>query len=132
ETMPGMVVNTLPLRIDLGGRPAFEDLVRRVHEVVVQAHAAQDVPLSALVERLAPPRDASRSPLFQAMFSFHDTPLPDFDVAGLRATVLERHNGSAKSDLNVIAIPRGESITLIWEHAADLFRDDTMRRMVER
>ena len=143
EQMIGMVVNTLPLRIDLSGRPDFDDLAGRVHATIGRAHEWQDVPLDRLVDAVSPPRDPSRNPLFQVMFSFHDSQIPDLDFAGLHAAVLERHNGSAKTDINVVVIPRAEQraghgvgdgeapISLIWEYASDLFDAPTMRAMVE-
>ncbi|MEU9507475.1 amino acid adenylation domain-containing protein [Micromonospora sp. NPDC048170] len=141
ERMIGMVVNTLPLRVDLSGRPGFTDLVRRVHTRAARAYEWADVPLDRLVEAVDPVRDPSRNPLFQAMFSFHDSPMPRLNFAGLTGTVLERHNGTAKTDLNVVVLPRAEQhagqghrddtapITLIWEYATALFDASTMRRM---
>ncbi len=142
ESMLGMVVNTLPLRIGLAGEPSFAALAARVQQVALEAHAWQDVPLERVVDALALTRDPSRNPLFQVMFSFHDSPVPDLEMAGLRGTLLERHNGSAKNDLNIVGIPRAEQrvgrerrdeddlITLIWEYATDLFDASTMSRMV--
>ncbi|MFL4951233.1 amino acid adenylation domain-containing protein [Streptomyces sp. MMS24-I31] len=142
EQMMGMVVNTVPLRIDLSGRPDFDALVRRVHDTVGRAHEWQDVPLDRLVDALALPRDPARNPLFQVMFSFHDSQIPDLDFLGIRGSVLELHNDSAKTDINVVVIPRAEqraghgvddddaAITLIWEYATGLFDPETMRRMV--
>ncbi|SCL25713.1 amino acid adenylation domain-containing protein [Micromonospora pallida] len=141
ERMIGMVVNTLPLRVDLSGRPGFTELVRRVHSRAARAYEWADVPLDRLVEALDPVRDPSRNPLFQTMFSFHDSPMPLLSFAGLTGTVLERHNGTAKTDLNIVVLPRAEQragrghrdddapITLIWEYATALFDSSTMRRM---
>ena len=142
EQMIGMVVNTLPLRVDLSGRPDFHELSARVHATASRAHEWQDVPLDRLVEAMSPVRDPARNPLFQVMFSFHDSQIPDLGFAGLHGTVLERHNDSAKTDLNVVVIPRAEQraghgvgddaapITLIWEYATDLFDPATMRTMI--
>ncbi|MFI9646313.1 amino acid adenylation domain-containing protein, partial [Streptomyces sp. NPDC052040] len=142
ERMLGMVVNTLPLRIDTSGSPAFADLRRRVHGVLVDTADWQDVPLDRLVEAVAPPRDPSRNPMFQAMFSFHNAAVPDLRFGGLEGTIRERHNGSAKMDLNIVVVPRAQQrsglaenddhdrITLIWEYATSLFDEDTMQRMV--
>ncbi|MGW5255533.1 amino acid adenylation domain-containing protein [Streptomyces sp. NPDC004012] len=142
ERMLGMVVNTLPLRLDTSGSPGFGELRSRVHDVLVDTADWQDVPLDRLVETLAPPRDPSRNPLFQAMFSFHNAAVPDLRFGGIEGTVLERHNGSAKMDLNIVVVPRAQQrtgqdedpdddrITLIWEYATSLFDEDTMRRMV--
>ncbi|MCB1056588.1 MAG: amino acid adenylation domain-containing protein, partial [Acidobacteria bacterium] len=146
EAMPGMVVNTLVLRADLAGRPSFAEVVDRVRRGALEAWAYQSVPLEKLVAEIAPDRDLSRNPLFQVMFSFHDSPVPDLELdlpAGeLRGTVLERHNGSAKNDLNVVVIPRAEQrvgraprpsdreIVLIWEYSTDLFDEATIERMI--
>ncbi len=143
EPMIGMVVNTLPLRVRLDGSPSFADLVGRAHQTIGRAHQWQDVPIDRLVGTTAIPHDPSRNPVFQAMFSFHDSLVPDLRFAGLSGSVRERHNGSAKTDLNVVVIPRAEQqaghgvgddeapITLIWEYATDLFDERTMRAMVE-
>ena len=142
ERMMGMVVNTVPLRADLTGEPGLDTVVRRVHEMIGRAQQWQDMPLDRLVEVLNLPRDPARNPLFQVMFSFHDSKLPELDFAGTRGTLLERHNGSAKTDLNVVVIPHAEQqaghgvagddtpITLIWEFATDLFDASTARAMV--
>ncbi|MBO4208789.1 non-ribosomal peptide synthetase, partial [Micromonospora echinofusca] len=141
ERLIGMVVNTLPLRVDLSGRPGFTELVRRVHTRAATAYEWADVPLDRLVDALEPVRDPARNPLFQTMFSFHDSPMPQLAFAGLTGSVLERHNGTAKTDLNIVVLPRAEQhaghghrddaapITLIWEYATALFDEQTMRRM---
>ncbi|HEX9548470.1 MAG TPA: amino acid adenylation domain-containing protein, partial [Acidimicrobiales bacterium] len=142
EQLIGMVVNTLPLRLDASARPGFDELLGRVHETTTRAYDWQDVPLDRLVTALGLARDNSRNPLFQVMFSFHDSPVPEVDFAGATGTVLERHNGSAKADLNIVVIPRAEQrvgrtprddaapITLIWEYATALFDETTMHQMV--
>ncbi|MFF5146366.1 amino acid adenylation domain-containing protein [Streptomyces sp. NPDC013157] len=142
ERLIGMMVNTVPLRVRLEDDPTFRQLLARVHDTAVEGYAWQDVPLQKLVKAVAPARDLSRNPLFSAMFSFHDSAVPDLDFAGLRGEVRMEHNGSAKADLNIVAIPRAEqrvgkrpsseddALTIIWEYATDLFDADTMRSMV--
>lgn len=132
EQLLGMIVNTLPLRLDLAGRPGFAELTRRVRDTTVEADTWQDVPLDRLVDRLGVERDLSRNPLFDTMFSFHDSPMPELSLGGLRGELTYRHNGSAKADLNVVAVPTGpHDTTLIWEYATDLFDSGTAVRMVE-
>ncbi|WP_428936070.1 amino acid adenylation domain-containing protein [Streptomyces sp. ACT015] len=142
ERLIGMMVNTVPLRVRLEDDPTFRQLLQRVHSTAVEGYAWQDVPLQRLVKAVAPARDLSRNPLFSAMFSFHDSAVPDLDFAGLRGEVRMEHNGSAKADLNIVAIPRAEqrvgqrpsseddALTIIWEYATDLFDAETMRSMV--
>ncbi|WP_433333365.1 amino acid adenylation domain-containing protein [Spirillospora sp. CA-294931] len=142
ERSLGMFVNTVVLRCDLGGDPTFRELVQRVRDVVLDAEAGQEFPFTELIRLLNPERDATRSPLIQVMFSSNDTPMPDLDFAGSAGTLFERANGSAKTDLNVVMIPRAQSrmggsdriddrITLLWEYDTDVFESPVMREMLD-
>ncbi len=143
EPLVGMMVNTVVLRTQMSGRMPFTELLHQVQSAVVDALAWSDTPVDAVIDAIGPHRDPSRTPLFQIMFSFHDSAVPDVDFGGLTGAVTERANGSAKSDLNVVVVPRAaqrigreprpedDDLSLIWEHSTDLFDPDTMSRMVE-
>ncbi|MCI0362343.1 MAG: amino acid adenylation domain-containing protein [Phycisphaerales bacterium] len=72
ESMLGMILNNVVLRVDLSGDPDFRELLRRVQQVTLAAYANQDVPFDQVVRALDQTRDPSRNPLFQVMFSFHE------------------------------------------------------------
>ncbi|MBR7832551.1 amino acid adenylation domain-containing protein [Actinospica durhamensis] len=141
ERVVGMLVNTLPLRIDLTGDPAFGELVERVQAVVADGLAWQDIPLQYLIKELMLERDLSYNPLFSTMFSFHDSAVPDLEFGGLTGEFEIQHNGSAKADLNIVVMPRAEQrlgrprreedqdIKVVWEYATDLFTAESMGRM---
>ncbi|HEY1919291.1 MAG TPA: condensation domain-containing protein, partial [Streptosporangiaceae bacterium] len=142
EPLLGMIVNSVVLRTRVRGELSFEDLLAQVHGTVVDALAWSDTPVDAIIDAIRPTRDPSRTPLFQVMFSFHDSAVPDLDFGGLTGAVTERSNGSAKSDLSVVVVPRAaqrlgrdpkpedDDLNLIWEYATDLFDEATMSRMV--
>ena len=143
EGMIGMVVNTLPLRGELGGNPTFRQLLGRVRELTLEVYAHQDMPFERLVRELQPERQLGRNPLFQIMFNFHDAGVPDLEFGGLEVKFLVRGNRSAKMDMNVIVVPRGEQrvglaereadrrALLHWEYSTDLFDRPTILRLVD-
>jgi amino acid adenylation domain-containing protein len=126
ERLIGMTVNTVALRCDLGDDPTVRELVARVRAAAIDAYANADAPFDAVVDAIGPPRDPGRSPLIQALFSFHDAPRPPGGWSGLEVKVAEGiPNGTAKADLNVIGNAREDgSLSFSWEHS-DLI-DDAM------
>ncbi|MBG1264987.1 non-ribosomal peptide synthetase [Nostoc sp. WHI] len=145
EKLIGMIVNNLVLRTDLSGNPTFRELLGRVRQVTLEAYSNEDLPFDKVVEVLKPIRNLSHNPLFQVMFSFHDSPMPDLSLPGLDISLHEPiSNKSAKFDLDLLVIPRSEQrvqngsktgakgITLVLEYNSDLFDAATIQRMLEQ
>ncbi|MFL6199419.1 MAG: amino acid adenylation domain-containing protein [Thermoanaerobaculia bacterium] len=125
----GLFVNTVVLRADLAGEPAFAALVARVREDALAAYAHQDLPFDKLVDALAPARDLSHAPLFQAMLSLMDVPLPALDLPGLAARAEEVEAGVAKLDLTLELAPADGGLAGSVEYSADLFDPTTAQRL---
>ncbi|HEV2855086.1 MAG TPA: amino acid adenylation domain-containing protein [Thermoanaerobaculia bacterium] len=131
EPIVGMMVDNVVLANDLSGEPSVRELLRRSWRLALETAARQDIPFDLVVEAVQPERDLAYNPLFQASFSFHDSPFPGLAFPGLEAKLTEGiANGSAKFDLNAIGIPRDERITLLWESASALFDRSTALRMM--
>jgi amino acid adenylation domain-containing protein len=86
EGLAGSFINMLPLRARLSGDVSFRELLATVKASVERGRAHQEYPFSLLVERLLPTRDASRSPLFQAMIMLQRTPREELTSFFLRTT----------------------------------------------
>ncbi|QHG18506.1 non-ribosomal peptide synthetase [Nostoc sp. ATCC 53789] len=136
EQLIGMIVNNLVLRTDLSGNPTFRELLDRVRQVSLEAFANEDLPFDKVVEVLKPIRNLSYNPLFQVMFSFHDSPRPDLTLPELNITTnVALSNKSTKFDLDVVLIPqhgRDKGISVIWEYNTDLFDAATIQQMAEQ
>jgi amino acid adenylation domain-containing protein len=132
EDLIGFFVNTLALRIDLSGDPAFGELARRVREMALGAYAHQDMPFDRLVDELRPERDLSRAPVFQVTLALQNFPFPHLDLAGLSLSPLELDLGRARYDLSLFLLPRPgrEGVLAQLEYAADLFDAATVRRLL--
>ena len=75
ESTVGFFVNMLPLRSDLRGEPSFLQLIERTNTALLGALEHEAYPFSAIVRDINPPRDASRSPLFQVSCTFEKAQL---------------------------------------------------------
>nr|APD72097.1 non-ribosomal peptide synthetase 5 [Streptomyces sp.] len=128
EPLVGFFVNTVVLRTDLSGRPAFGTLVDRVREVVLGAFDHQEVPFEKVVERLRPERDLSRNPLFQAMVDVQESTEAGIGLPGLETADFTLPWGSAKFDLTATFVIRPDRFALNVEYAADLFDPQTATR----
>jgi len=126
----GFFVNTLVMRTDLSGKPSFRQLLAQVREVALGAYAHQNLPFEKLVEKLQPERNLSRSPLFQVMFVFQNTPRQPWELPGLTITALEVHSGTSKFDLTLALEETSEGIKGGIEYNTDLFEAATITRMV--
>ncbi|HXO22566.1 MAG TPA: amino acid adenylation domain-containing protein [Thermoanaerobaculia bacterium] len=133
EGLIGFFVNTLVLRADLSGGPGFGDLLQQVRETTLGAYAHQDLPFEKLVEELRPERALSHSPLFQAMLTLQNAPLPAPRVAGLAMIPFEVAGDGAKFDLTLRFVEaEGGGLTGQLEYARDLFDAPTMARFLGR
>jgi amino acid adenylation domain-containing protein/non-ribosomal peptide synthase protein (TIGR01720 family) len=131
EPLIGCFVNTLPLRVDLGGSPGFAELLARVRGVTLDAYAHQDVPFERLVEALRPGRDLSSTPVYQVMFDLLNTPPWDLRLAGLETALLDVGWETAKFDLTLSMVEDGCELRAALEYNSDLFDRTTIQLLAE-
>ncbi|MFB8753789.1 amino acid adenylation domain-containing protein [Streptomyces parvulus] len=122
ERLIGFFANTLVLRTDTGGDPAFSELVARTRETVLGAHLHQGLGFDRLVRELRPERDTSRNPLFQVSFTLQNATVGSGGAGALRVVPEPVGQGTARFDLavQVTEVP-GEGLDLWAEYATDLF-----------
>jgi len=132
EGLIGLFLNTLTLRTDLSNTPSFNEVVKRVREVTLDAYTYQDLPFEKLLEELQPKRDLSRSPLFQVffnMFNFADTKI---EMADLKIELLAPPAVLSKFDLTLYVEDWENEIKLDLVYNADLFEANRMAEMMEQ
>src|SRR5205085_4936885 len=105
-------------------------LLTRVREVCLGAYAHQDLPFEQLVAILQPPRDLSRSPLFQVMFVLQNTPRPTQGPAGLSLSSLPVDSRIVKFDMTLTLIEAEQGLLGSLEYNTDLFDSTTITRML--
>jgi amino acid adenylation domain-containing protein len=101
EDLIGCFINTLALRTDLGGNPSFLELLGRVRKVAMDAYTHQDMPFEKLVEELQPERNLSRSPVFDVLFNFINTPTFAWEIPGLSVKSLKLNQPESKFSMTL-------------------------------
>ncbi|MFH8386840.1 amino acid adenylation domain-containing protein [Kitasatospora sp. NPDC018058] len=129
ESVIGFFVNTVPVRMDLTGRPSFAELLRRTAQQLLADLAHQDVPFDRLVEALRPDRTQGGLPLFQVMFATEPADEP-LTLGACRGEELAVPVTFAKSDLDAGFQEVGEDFRLSLTGPADLLTPDSTRRML--
>ncbi len=126
EALIGFFVNVLPLAADVRGDPSLRQLVGRVRETTLRAHADQGLPFDRLVAELKPQRTLGATPLVQVMFLFQSFPRQPLDLAGLSVRPLEDAAVTSRFDLLLIAEPTEADIRGAWIYRTELFDPATV------
>lgn len=133
EPLVGLFTNTLVLRTDLGGDPAFlGELVPRVQETALAAYEHQELPFQQLVEALAPPRDPGRHPLVTTMFGLSVVPGGGMRLGELTVTPRELPATHTGLELDLRLRDEGERLAGRLIHSTDVFDPGTAEDLVER
>ena len=133
ESVIGLFVNTLPLRVRLEEDPGVGKLLEQVKVSVVEAYSNQDVPFEQIVEAVQPVRSLSHSPLFQTTLSFDTTPgSKELRLPGLTLSPLERPHAAAPFDVSLLLTDGGERLESHLVYASALFDPTTAQRMLEQ
>jgi non-ribosomal peptide synthetase component F len=128
EGLIGFLVNTVALRMDLGGRPTVKQLLGRVKGQVLGAQEHQDMPFEQVVEQVRPERSLGHSPLFQVILVWNTGEMK-MELAELEVELLPlAEQRVAKFDLTLYLREAGGKITGRLEYAKALWE----RRTVER
>ncbi|CAM5334561.1 non-ribosomal peptide synthetase [Streptomyces fumanus] len=127
DPLIGLVTNTVVVRADTSGDPAFRDLLARSRTAALAALDHQDLPFDRLVEVLNPPRRPGRHPLFQVMLALQNNEPAVLRLDGTRTRLRPTATGTAKFDLFVDVLERHtpdgtpDGLTLHLEYATDLY-----------
>ena len=133
----GYFDNPVPLRVDMSGQPTFREVVRSARATVLEAFDHQAYPFPMIVDRVQPPRDPGRSPLFDAMFVLRKSPVSDLQrltqlaMGGAGAlldlgdefcaTSLDLGRRVSQLDLTLAVTEEGGELFASWEYNTDLF-----------
>jgi hypothetical protein len=125
----GFFVNELVLRTDLSGDPSFRELLRQVRRTAIEAFNHQELPFQWLVEELKPPRDPSRTPVYQVVFDLHNIPMT-LEFQGVALGPMRLPLRPAKYDLTLFISESPRDLYALLEYNTDLYDRSTAQRFL--
>jgi amino acid adenylation domain-containing protein len=133
QSLLGYFSNTLAVRCDLSGDPAFSELLARVKTTMLEAQIFQELPFEKVVEVLNPERAQSHSPIFQVLLGFENAPSKAPTLGGASLHVLPVPGWEwSRFDLSIVLGEEHDgSLRVDVEYATDLFDAATIARLVE-
>jgi amino acid adenylation domain-containing protein len=130
EDVIGFFVNTLVLRTSVAGDPEFTELLDRVRTTVLDAFANQDIPFEQLLSELNVARDMSRTPIFQAFFTFQDVSNRISLLGDIPYEQIHVHAPVSPTDISLWVKETGDGLTGGLDYSTDLFEQPTMARFL--
>jgi FkbH-like protein len=124
----GCFINYLVLRTRLAPEDSFRELLGRVRETTLNAHAHQDLPFEQVVAAVQSERRAGNNPLLQIVLNVYDARLPELSLPGLQVEQLEVKLGTGSElDLRMVDTERG--LVGAFRYDAALFDAETVEQL---
>src|SRR6185295_2658829 len=103
-----------------------------LRDTTLGAYTHQELPCEKLIDELKPPRDLSRTPLFQVFFNMLNLPSPTLQLPGLTLTPVGLAEAPAKFDLTGYAAEKGDRLELDFVYDAGLFDAARMEELLRQ
>ncbi|HEV7271206.1 non-ribosomal peptide synthetase [Pseudoxanthomonas sp.] len=129
DDVMGFFVNILPVRVQVDPDMPFTALVARVRSAVLDCFSHPDVPLEQLVQALGVPRDPSRPPVYQSVFSFQDIRDRKTTWGGLRYEHVMLPHHTANQDLALWCFEDADGLAADLNYNADILSPASGRRL---
>lgn len=130
DRLVGHCVNLLPLRSFPKGDLSFADYLKQRKGELFDAYEHQRLTFGSLLRKLNTARDSSRVPLVPVVFNI-DMGLADgVDFYGLDYQLISNPRAYENFELFLNAIGTQQSLELEWSYNTQLFRPETITRMM--
>ncbi|MBL4606564.1 MAG: amino acid adenylation domain-containing protein, partial [Pseudomonadales bacterium] len=128
EALIGFFINTLPLRSTIGEKQGYREFVHAEYRTTLDAFEFQDIPFEKIVDALDLPRDLSRSPVFQTMFSFQKSDLENsLHLQGLEVDQLPQKNTTSQFELSLALTETREGLLARYDYNTGLFSEESIQ-----
>ena len=132
ETMPGMFVKTLPLRMHLEQDAPVSAVFEQTKNIVLQAMEHQRYPYEELMESLDISKDPSRNPLFDVLITQNEENTATLSLGDAKLFPQKIYAKEAKFDLTFSLEKYQNRWQIGINYATALFTQDHTERMLKQ
>ena len=133
EDVIGFFVNALVLRTEVKPELTFRELLGRVRGVVLDAFSHQDMPFERILQDLNVQRDPSRTPIYQAFFTFQDVSNRGNTLGDeISYGQIHVHAAATQTDILFWVKETGGGLVGGIDYSTDLFEQATIVRMLKQ
>lgn len=132
EGMVGQFVNSLILRNDLSGDPAFATLIERSRDIGNAALEHRHIPIERLLGMVKTSREGAHSALISVNFIFQRSFIENADYGDFRVIDLPSLPAGAIYDLNFFMVERPDGWRFSCQYNTDQFEAETVTGMLQR
>lgn len=131
EELVGLFVNSIAINLPTRADGGFAALLDATRAQMLDALAHDAAPFEEVVEALSPDRSWSHHPVFQTLFIWRQQDMRGPDQHDLNWQPLQLDSSSAKMDLSLAVLDKGDSLSCRLEYRKDLFRHETVQHMAQ-
>ncbi|MCP4218206.1 MAG: hypothetical protein GY765_26455, partial [bacterium] len=128
DTVFGLFVEMLAIRLYPEGRKNFRQYLEEVKETTLQSYENQAFPFGELKKKIRYEDDMARNPLFDVMLIVQNQGRLKLEMEGLTITPLEVENKTSKLDINIEVFEEEKGTRVELEYCTALFKRATMER----
>ncbi|HYP30133.1 MAG TPA: amino acid adenylation domain-containing protein [Blastocatellia bacterium] len=110
EGLIGCFINTVEMKVELGGNPSFREVLRRVREVALGAYENQEAPYERVVEEVESKGRRVAEGGMQVWFTMQNTPGAGVEMGGMRVSEEPVEIERAQFEVAMVVGERGEKI----------------------
>lgn len=128
ENLIGFFVNSLPIKISYQLSEPLEKFFKKIEKEVTDAQIHQDLPLEAIIDILKAPKDISRHPIFQTMFTVLESHQANYGDESILLPIDEEFSFNvAKLDITLTVDLSQSRFQVLCNYAVALFSDATIQ-----
>ena len=132
ENVIGLFINTIVIKGELSPSMSFKDFLSSLSVQCVEAFEHEEYPFDELIDKVYKVRNMGRNPLFDVMFSYQkDEGVEESDNTLGLSNAFEPESTTSKFDITIECISGIDGYKISMEYRTDLFKRDTISRMMK-